>query len=156
MFTFEKTPAYISYQYVLPQLIKEITPYTKIIITLRNPIERLNFEIQRTLLDAIVRESNRGTSKIMDDYFDNNYDEYERFFERIVGVNYRSTMSNYTNNLAIIDNNSTTTEGSSRMKQQFLLQPQNLLHQPILRSIYVEQLQPWLQYYQGIFMSLWI
>ena len=167
--SFEKTPAYISYQYSIPILIKMILPWTKIIISLRNPIDRLTSDIVKKLTEArnkMKKEEPNGTATTIVDVVDNDnvninerYDEYDTFFEYAVGSEYRSRMKNITAIMMLEAATTTTTTSSHkeddssnsenlRQKQKSqLFQSRNLIRDGIVRGIYIEQIEPWLEYF---------
>jgi Sulfotransferase family len=67
VFTFEKTPSYLCLDQV-PEYIHRITPWAKVVIVLRNPIDRAmsQFRMQQTALQLYDRQSGTSGGSSMD------------------------------------------------------------------------------------------
>ena len=145
--SFEKTPAYISYQYVIPNFIKTILPWTKIIVSLRNPVDRLTSDIVKKVTESrnkMKGATANGNATTMEVDNVDEYNDYDKFFEYAVGKEFRDRMKNIT---TIMLQSSTTSSDPNMQKNTQLFESRNLIRDGIVRGIYIEQIEPWLEYF---------
>jgi hypothetical protein len=127
LITFEKTPAYMVHDFV-PGVISSVVPWTKIIIILRNPIDRLISQFRMRL--ERLPGSNTTTQ-------DNNS------LEEILAKE-----------IKILIHNGFEVPTPVPFQQQYTkkLKPKELRHwkerSMLYRGCYADQLQPWLEHYQ--------
>ena len=115
--TFEKTPSYLSY-WKVPYIIKRILPWTKIVVSLRNPMDRLMGEIKTKMYQYNISKLDIATNNTV-------------AFDTYIASDLRTQME-------LIKNTSTYSKA---------FETRYLVRHGVPRGVYVEQLKPWLVYY---------
>ena len=115
--TFEKTPSYLSY-WKVPYIIKRVLPWTKIVVSLRNPMDRLMNEIKTKMYQYNITKVDIATNNTVT-------------FDTYIASDMRTQME-------LIKNTSTYSKA---------FETRYLVRHGIPRGVYVEQLKPWLEYY---------